>query len=87
MKTLLNDTKLIEGYITNTLKVDERLVFEARLILEPWLRYNIMIQKKLHHLVKHYGRRKLKNQLESIHHRLFNDPSRIEFQKRIFKMF
>jgi hypothetical protein len=38
-------------------------------------------------IVKHYGRKKLRARLETIHQHLFTDPDKISFKERVLRMF
>lgn len=40
-----------------------------------------------HAIVKQYGRKKLRTQLEIIHHQLFTDPGKVSFKDKILRMF
>jgi len=87
MMTSLNNTRLIEKYILGTLSSKDKLVFEARLLLNPMLRMDLHFQKKTYKLIKMYHREKLKDELETLNQRIFSDPDKIIFQQNIFKLF
>jgi hypothetical protein len=38
-------------------------------------------------IVRHYGRKKLRARLETIHQQLFTDPAKVSFRERILRMF
>lgn len=38
-------------------------------------------------IVRHYGRKKLRARLETIHHHLFTDPDKASFKDRILRLF
>lgn len=87
MKTSWNSTKLIEQYLKGQLSVDDALVFKANLLIDPLLRMNLSLQKKIYLLVTLYGRKKLKAEIEQVHNRLFENPDKIIFQERIHHLF
>jgi hypothetical protein len=87
MRTSLNDLKHNEDFLQNRLPAEESLFFQARLIVDPVLRANVSIQKMLYSVVRDFGRRKTKAEIEQIHHELFSDPSKKEFQERIYREF
>lgn len=87
MKTSLNNTRLIEQFLEENLSPVNKFLFETRLLVNPELRHTLYFQKKTYSLVKMYHRQKMREELELLHQRLFNDPSGFEFQQKIFKLF
>jgi hypothetical protein len=87
MRTSLNDIQQIEKYIHQELPIEDALVFEAKAIISPSLRKNIFLQNKIHDLLRHYHRRKIKNEIEKIHHLVFHDPANTSFRKNILQLF
>jgi hypothetical protein len=87
MKTSWNNTELIEQYLKGQLNVDDALVFEANLLVDPFLRMNVFLQKKIYLLITLYGRKKLKAEIEQVHNHLFENPDKIIFQERIHQLF
>jgi len=83
----LNEVKLIDDYIFNTAALEDALLFDAMLILDPDLQNQIMWQKKTHAAVKLYGRKKLKAEIERVHGKLFNEPEHQSFKYRILNLF
>jgi len=87
MKTLLNNTRLIEKYLRGKLSPGDRLVFEAKLILNPMLQIDLHFQKKAYALVKMYHLKKVKEEIEGVHQQIFGDPAKIVFQQHIYQLF
>ena len=87
MMTSLNNTRLIEAYLQNKLSPIQRLVFEARLIVNPALRRDLYFQEKSYRLVKLYHRKKLKEELEDIFQRICNNSDNVAFQHNINQIF
>jgi len=87
MRTSLNDIQQIEKYIHQELPVEDVLVFEAKAIISPSLVRNVFLQKKIHELLRHYHRRKLRSEMEEIHIVVFHDPSNTLFRKNILQLF
>lgn len=85
MKT--STTEQIEKYLLGKLGTGERLLFDARLIIDTQLRQHVKSQKKLYTIIRQSGRRELKRQAEQIHQRLFSDPEKANFQELIYKLF
>lgn len=87
MRTSLNEIKEIEAFLHGEMRHDESLLFEARLLTQPTLKLNTMLQQKINRLVNLFHRKCMKQDLEKVHHRLFTDPSKAEFQKSILQLF
>jgi hypothetical protein len=87
MKISWNDTRRIERYLDNELPEEEKILFEAQLVLDPHFKLHVRLQKQIHSLVKLYGRRKMKAEIGKIHHQLFHNPEHILFQQRIQQLF
>lgn len=87
MKILWSDTRRIERYLDNELSEEEKILFEAQLVLEPHFKLHVRLQKQIHALIKLYGRRKMKAEIGKIHHKLFQNPEHVIFQQRIQQLF
>jgi hypothetical protein len=87
MKTSLNNTIRIEKYLLGQLNPPDRFLFEAQLLLNPGLRMDFLVQKKVYTLLKMYHRKKLKAELGEVHRQLFSDPEKLRFQQHIFQLF
>lgn len=88
MKTSLNETRLIEAHLLGKAQAEERMLFEARLILEPDLKQNMYWQQKTYHSVKLYGRHQLKKEIEQVHQMLFSPVTPYQsFRQRILRLF
>lgn len=87
MRTSLNDIRLAEKHILKTLEPGESLVFQARLITEPVLRWNVHLLRKVRDVLALRQRKAIKTEMESIHNRLFTHPAKADFQKQIFQLF
>ncbi|HEX5168462.1 MAG TPA: hypothetical protein VFW11_04770 [Cyclobacteriaceae bacterium] len=87
MRTSLNEIEQVEKYLFKKMNIDESLLFEARMLIHPMLRLNVSAQKKVYSLIKLYHRKKIKEEIEVIHQKLFTDPSKKEFQRSIHQLF
>lgn len=52
MRTSLIEIKTIEEYLDNKLTPGERLIFEARMEVNPDLKESVVLQKKVHALLR-----------------------------------
>lgn len=87
MKTSWNDTRQIERYLDQELSEEEKILFEAKLVLDPRFKLNVGLLKQIHSLIKLYGRRKMKAEIGKIHNKLFQSPEHVIFQQRIQQLF
>lgn len=87
MKTSQSDVKQIEDYLTGKMSPADRLVFKARLIINPLLRLNVVFQQKTYSLINAHGRKKRKADMEVIHTKLFSDPGKVVFQQKVLQLF
>jgi hypothetical protein len=83
----LNDIRLAEKHILKTLEPGESLVFQARLINEPVLQWNVYLLQKVCDVLALRQRETIKTQMEVIHKRLFTHPAKADFQKQILQLF
>jgi len=86
MKTL-RETKEIDRYLLDKLSPASKLLFEARLLIDPTLKLRVEWQQKLYAIIKRSGRRQMKSEVARVHHQLFNDPAKREFQLNVFQLF
>ena len=87
MRTSLNNIKLIDDHLFNKGGIEDRLLFDAMLIIDPTLSDQISWQQKTHALVQQYSRKKLKAEIESAHQQLFTQPEHQSFRQRILRFF
>ena len=87
MRTSLNEIKLIDDHLFNLAAPEERLVFDALLILDPGLAKRVMWQHKTHEIVQQYSRNKLKAEIETFHRKLFSEPQHQSFRQRVLALF
>jgi hypothetical protein len=87
MTTSLNEIKQVEDFLHGKLKPEESLFFRAKLLINPVLRKNVSMQKKTYSLIRLYGRRKLKLEIAFVQEKIFNDPGKESYKKKIEKIF
>lgn len=87
MRTSLNDIAHAEKYLHNRLSPEERLLFEARLLTSPLLRWNVSVQQKVYTFVKLYHRKKIKQQAKNVHDKLFHDARHADWKEEIIQLF
>lgn len=87
MKTSGTDIQTIDAYLHNNLLPEDRIIFEARLIISPLLRMQLMAQRSVYRLVALYHRKKLKAEIEQVHQTIFDSIHHHDLQQDIRKIF
>ncbi|WP_426325177.1 hypothetical protein [Pedobacter sp. R-06] len=87
MKTSLNELRLIEHYLLSDNKDGESFLFEAKMILQPELKQQVYWQNKTYQMVRDYGRKQLKNEIDNIHETLFNTDEHHSFRQKVMRFF
>ncbi|GAA0892759.1 hypothetical protein GCM10009122_24380 [Fulvivirga kasyanovii] len=85
--TSRNNTRLIDEYLNGRLSPVDRLLFEARLTVDPTLKRDLYFQKKTYRLVKMYHREKLKEEIEALHKKIFSSADKLNFRSNIYQLF
>lgn len=87
MRTSLIETEQIETHLLRLSEQGDALVFEARLLLDPELKYKMRWQQKTYSIVRQYGRQQLRQEIEAVHRQLFNRPEHAGFRQKIMRLF
>lgn len=86
MRKSLREVKVIDRYLNGGLPSEEQAEFQQRLILDPALRERVDEQRAAYRLIRDYGRRQLRRELESMHQRLMRQNPFRDRIRRIFKI-
>ena len=87
MRTSLTETEQIEAHLLLQTSPGDALVFEAKLLLDDELADKLYWQKSTYNMVKRYGRKQLRQEIESVHHTLFNTSKHKSFSEKIRQIF
>lgn len=87
MKTSWNELLLIEDYLLSGRKEADRILFEARIVLQPDLKESVFWQEKTYNLIQQYGRQQLRKEIEQVHEKLFTAPEHYSFRQKIMRLF
>lgn len=87
MRTSLIEIQKIDQFVTNALPPDDGLVFEAKMIVDPVLRQNTLLHRKLLRLIEYLHRKKMKKQMTELSQDLFADPAKRSFRNQINSIF
>lgn len=84
---ILDEVRDIDKYLFDKLDEPSKLVFEARVLIDPALKLRVEWQKRIYAIVKLSGRRRIRNEAERIHRQLFDDPAKLSFQQDVLQLF
>jgi hypothetical protein len=87
MRTSLNEIKVLEQHLLQEAPPEDSLLFEAHMILAPELKEKVQWQQKTYQLVRAYGCKKLKAEIEAVHHQLFTETKYRGFRQKILDLF
>ncbi len=87
MRTSLNEIRQLEDYLLRQAGPEEVVLFEARLLLQPDLAEKAAWQQRAYGIIRAYGRKQLRAEIEAAHRKLFTAPEHEPFRRRIFRLF
>jgi hypothetical protein len=87
MRTSLIETEQIEAHLMQQSQPGDRLVFEARLLLEPELQEKMQWQQEAYRMITLYGRDQVKLEIEAVHRKLFTQKEHLSFSQKIRRLF
>lgn len=73
MRKSLFDIQETELYLHDKLEAPDKLLFEAKMIVDPERRINMHYQQKTYSIIRWFGRKKQKHRLNAIFDRLMKD--------------
>jgi hypothetical protein len=83
----LNEIKLIEQYLLKQLPAAEEDAVRRRIDSDQAFRLNIFLQRKLYQVLQLHQSFLIRKQASDFHERLFRDPERGNYTKRIHQLF
>ena len=86
MRTSLNEIRKIENYLDGKLNSEESIAFQTELFTNAVLKLNVYVQQKVYSILRLYHRKKLKEEIENVHRRIFEDEKNVVFQQSIFQL-
>ena len=87
MRTSLNNIATIEAHLHKKQQPADALLFDAKLLLDDDLQVNVTAQQQVYSLVQQYGRKQLKQEIETVHQQLFNTTKHLSFRQKIARIF
>lgn len=83
----MNETTHIDRYLLGELPPEERVLFEARLLIDDELAEKTALQQQLHAIVVQSARRELKREIAAAEQHLFHHSDHRPFQALIRRIF
>lgn len=87
MRTSLNNIKHIEEFLEGTMSLEDSLLFHAKMIVSPALRREVRIQKQAYSVIRLYGRKLVRQQIQDVHQEIFNDSSDHPMKHQVSTLF
>ena len=87
MKTSLNNMEETEDFLSGRLSADESLHFKLRMLLDPVWRKNVAFQQKTYSIIHAYARKKMKEEIQAVHDKIFSDPHRAAYHQQVWELF
>ncbi len=83
----MNETQWIDDYLRGEISAENKLLLEARVLIDSDLKEKMFWQAKTYALVKNHGRQQLKREIEKVQQRLFSETRFESFRKKIQTLF
>jgi len=83
----MNETRQIEKYLEQQLQPEEKLLMDARCLVDPQLRDTVYFQEQTYKLIRHFGRNQLRAEIGAVEKRLFTEDVFSQFRKKIQSIF
>ena len=87
MRISLNNIAQAEQHLLKKPAPANSLLFEAKMLINDELKNNVTAQQQVYSLVKQYGRKQLKAEIEAVHQQLFTQPEHLTFRQKIARIF
>lgn len=87
MRTSLNEIRQNEAYLLHNMEPGDALAFGAEMMVNKRRRVDLAIQEKLYAVVRLYGRKQLRAEIEQVHQELFQNPVHASFRGKIARIF
>lgn len=87
MKTSLNELQLIEDFLLLNTNAEDKVLMQARQVLQPGLQESVYWQQKTYRLIETYGREQLRKEIRQVHQKLFTAAVHSSFRERIKRFF
>lgn len=83
----MNEIAETEAYLLNKLDDGEKLLVDAKLLVNPVFRGNLNLQKAIYRAIAFWSRKQLKKDLLRVQNDLLKHPEKKAFQEEIHHIF
>lgn len=83
----MSNIHLIEEYLSGTMNAADRLLMEARLLIDEELRADCLYQQRAYELARAYGSQCLRKEIAAVQQELFHKKKYEGFRKKIRAIF
>ncbi|WP_207425356.1 hypothetical protein [Pedobacter sp. SYSU D00535] len=87
MRTSLKDIKTVEEYLFGHLDGGDAALLEAKLLLSGDLSEQVKAQQQSYILIREFGRKELRKEIEEVHQNLFSEKQHRSFRQKILRLF
>ena len=87
MRPALVEIETIDNYLLHKMDAEEKILFEAKILLNDQLCDAVAAQRKTHKLLQLFWRGKQRKKLESIYHSLLRQETFSNSLKKIFDLY
>jgi hypothetical protein len=87
MRTSLNNIQSIEDYLFGRMDPGDAVLFEANVLLNNDLKFEVQHQQSTYEMIRQYSRQKMKAEIRAVQETLATAPQHQGFMQRIAKLF
>jgi len=83
----MSEIQELEYFLLNKLSAEDRLVMDAKFLVNQELSEKAYWQRKTYSLIQQYSRKKLKLEIEAVHKKIFAEKRFETFRQKILLIF
>jgi len=83
----LNEIKRIEDHLLKQLNPEDEVLFQANLLLDTELCANVETQVQTYHVIRSYGRKQLRSEIDAVQQKLFSAKEHQSFRDKVLSFF
>jgi hypothetical protein len=87
MRTSLDEIKEVDDQLLKLQQPDDALLFQAKLLIYPELKDEVMLHNQTLRLVQQYGHNHLRAQIAAVHRQLFTLQQHQSFREKVLRFF
>ncbi|OOQ61179.1 hypothetical protein BC343_22325 [Mucilaginibacter pedocola] len=83
----MTEIQAIDQHVQGSAAPGDKLLFDAKLLLDAELPQKVQWHKQTLALVNQYGRKNLRGVISDVHNQLFTQPEHQSFRQKILRLF